>query len=539
MSEIAEHWHASSVPHSQAAGVERSWADVLHPAGRWWVGLGIIGVGTASLIFFYTRGLTNLYGDAIAHMEGARRLWDSRTPGYGEIGSVWLPLFHLLASPLTLNDFLWRSGLAGSLVSTAAFMVAAWFMFRLGTEINGSLGGGIAALAGFLLCPSMLYLASTPLTEPLALLWLVLLVYALFRYQQEHRLRFLIMAAVSAFLGTLTRYDGWNLLPFAALFVLWTSDGSWRVRVRRAGLFLLIAGAGPLLWVVHNTYRFGNPLEFYNGPFSARAIYAHQIAITGFRYPTDGSLLLSARYYLEDLKLIIGAWPLELAALGMMVWALDASARRRRAVVILFLVSLPFYLQAMAHAAVPLYVPSLFPHTYYNLRYGIELLPAVAILPSFLLSSRLSRRVRAAALVAMLGVVLGQAVSMLRGGAQEIPIVKESVLNTPCQSKRQEAVSRFLRAHYDGQAILLAAGKWPCVMPEVGVSYRQTITENNRKYWGQLVREPQVWVQWIIRSEGDPVDGLMRAHPESFLNYVVVERGQFAGEEGFSVYRRK
>ena len=99
--------------------------------------------------------------------------------------------------------------------------------------------------------------------------------------------------------------------------------------MRRAGLFLLIAGAGPLLWVVHNAYRFGNPLEFYNGPFSARAIYAHQIAITGFRYPTDGSLLLSARYYLEDLKLIIGAWPLELAVLGMMVWALDASARRR------------------------------------------------------------------------------------------------------------------------------------------------------------------------------------------------------------------
>src|SRR5947208_15804968 len=69
----------------------------------------ILAAPLASLYFFYSRGLTNLYGDGIAHMEGARRLWDSLTPGYSEIGSVWLPLFHLLASPLTLSDKLWRT----------------------------------------------------------------------------------------------------------------------------------------------------------------------------------------------------------------------------------------------------------------------------------------------------------------------------------------------------------------------------------------------------------------------------------------------
>src|SRR5574337_608546 len=81
----------------------------------------IVAVAAANLRFFYSRGLSNLYGDGIAHMEGARRIFDSLTPGYAEIGSVWLPLYHLIVSPLAQSDFLWRSGLAGSLVSTVAF----------------------------------------------------------------------------------------------------------------------------------------------------------------------------------------------------------------------------------------------------------------------------------------------------------------------------------------------------------------------------------------------------------------------------------
>src|SRR5689334_18582458 len=88
----------------------------------------IILVAAGSVYYFYAHGLSNLYGDGIAHVEGARRLWDSRSPGYSEIGSTWLPLFHILASPLAQNSFLWRTGLAGSLISSAAFIITAWFL---------------------------------------------------------------------------------------------------------------------------------------------------------------------------------------------------------------------------------------------------------------------------------------------------------------------------------------------------------------------------------------------------------------------------
>ncbi|HKS97844.1 MAG TPA: hypothetical protein VJV74_17140, partial [Terriglobia bacterium] len=114
---------AAPEPDSAAAhpsvGLETEDAAVFCPRPRTKIAVWIVILVTAfgSVYFFYTRGFSNLYGDGIAHMEGARRLWDSLTPGYSEIGSVWLPLYHILASPLALNDTLWRTGLAGSIVS--------------------------------------------------------------------------------------------------------------------------------------------------------------------------------------------------------------------------------------------------------------------------------------------------------------------------------------------------------------------------------------------------------------------------------------
>ena len=497
----------------------------------------ILAAPLASSYFFYSRGLTNLYGDGIAHMEGARRLWDSLTPGYPEIGSVWLPLFHLLASPLTLSDKLWRTGLAGSIVSTAAFIATAWSVFRLCLEMNRSAAAALVALAAFVACPNMAYLASTPLTEPLALLWAVLVVYGLFRFQETGRRGALVGAAVAALLGTLTRYDGWFLLPFAALFVWFARPEPSSARLRHVVLFSVIAGSGPALWVLHNTLRFGNPIEFYNGPYSAQAIYAHQIATTGFRYPTEGSWLLSARYYVEDLKLVIGAWPLELAVLGLVAWAAEGRERARRAAALLLLVPLPFYVQSMARAAVPLYVPTLFPNTYYNLRYGLEMLPAVAVLCSFLVAPGLTPRVQHVLGTALVGVILAQAAATLRHGPSELAVAKEGILNSPCRSKTQQAMVHFLRANYDGQVVLMAAGKYPCVLPQVGIPFRKTLSETNRLYWSQLRFGAQKWAGWILRDAGDRVDELMRAYPQAFADFALVEKYKFPGEDGVEIYR--
>ncbi len=501
------------------------------------VAILILGVTCASLHFFYTRGLSDLYGDGLAHMEGARRIFDSITPGYEEIGSVWLPLYHLVCAPLAINDFLWRSGLAGGLVSSTALALTCYLLFRLGAEINRNLAAGLVALAGVLMCPSFLYLASTPLTEPLALLWLVLVAYALFRYSLSGSWKSLAGAAAAAFMGTLTRYEGWNVLPFATLLVFLIHPYPWRQRFIRASFFAAVAGTGPLLWMIHNAYRYRNPLEFYNGLGSAKEIYAHQLATTAFAYPTDGSLLLSARYYLEDLKLVIGVWALEFAVLGLVAWCASLRESRRGAVAVLFIVPLPFYIQAMAYAAIPLYVPTLFPHTYYNLRYGVEMIAAVALFPSFVFSPRLGRKLRVTLLIIFLALLGRQFAQLTARGVRELPVVKEGILNTPCRAKRQRAIIEFLRGHYDGKRVLVASGKWPCVMPEVGIYFRNTLTSQNRKYGAKMHTEPEKWVEWIIRGEGDAIDSVMQAYPQAFKDFELVDQGEFQGEGSFKIYR--
>jgi hypothetical protein len=378
------------------------------------------------------------------------------------------------------------------------------------------------------------------------MMWTVLVVWALFGFQQDGGWQTLTVGAFAAFFGALTRYDGWCLLPFAALFVIFARQRPFSRRLLEVAFFSAIAGAAPVLWALHNWSRYGNPFEFYNGPYSAVAVYKHQLATTGFRYPTDGSYLLSARYYVEDLKLVIGLVSLELAVLGLVAWASDAGLRARRSAGLLLLVPLVFYVQSMAHASVPIYVPTLFPNTYYNLRYGLEMLPAAALFPSFLVGARLPGKTRfllAAAIIALLVVQFGASV---RRGAGQIGMLKESLLNTPCHSDVSEALTSLLKSSYAGGTILMATGKFPCVLPELGIPYRKTVTEMNTRYWRALPLGPDHWppgsplasLQWIVRMEGDPVDAVMRAHPEAFRDFTLVESYRFAGEDPVQVYRR-
>jgi hypothetical protein len=483
----------------------------------------IIVADLSSLLFFASHHLSNLYGDGMAHVEGARRIFDSLTPGYREIGTVWLPLFHLLAAPLAINNTLWRTGLAGSLVSATAFAVAAWVLFRLGFEMNRNVAAGVLAVAGFLLCVSLLYLASAPMTEVPTILWAVLVVFSLFRFQQSGRTASLVGASIAALLGTLTRYDGWYLLPFATLFVFLGRRESWTKRFQHAIVFGSIAALGPLLWIAHNAYRFHNPFEFYDGPGSARAIYIHQLITTGFAYPTDRSLWVSGHYYLEDLRLVLGPWSLILASLGAIVWIAEREQRRRRAAALLLLVPLPFYVQSLAFSSVALYVPTLFPHSYYNLRYGLEMAPALALLPSFLLSGRLSRG-RCAALVALLIAVLGgQCLGAVWRGARKIPVVTEAIVNTPCRSPVQQDVIRFLRSRYAGGEVLLDSNEWPCVMPEVGIPYREIVTPRDKRFMPDLRSRAGASIRWVVFKRGDAVDHALEESPNAFKAFARVD----------------
>ena len=91
--------------------------------------VALIAVSAASTWFVSRSGWTLYYGDAEAHLNIARRVLDSRTPGYNQIGSPWLPLPVALTMLFVQYDPWWRNGLAGAIPSSACFVLACAFLF--------------------------------------------------------------------------------------------------------------------------------------------------------------------------------------------------------------------------------------------------------------------------------------------------------------------------------------------------------------------------------------------------------------------------
>src|SRR5713101_9157207 len=127
-------------------------------------------------LFYFRRGEVLLYGDAVAHINIARRVFDSRTPGLLQLGTVWLPLPHLLMLPFLLSRWLWQTGIGGSIPSVLAYVLSVTGIFRLvrtapGVEPESAPAKFSAwfAVVVFALNPNLTYLQTTAMTEPVYL----------------------------------------------------------------------------------------------------------------------------------------------------------------------------------------------------------------------------------------------------------------------------------------------------------------------------------------------------------------------------------
>ena len=85
----------------------------------------------AAFAFCSRHQLLLLYGDAVAHLHIARRIFDSRSPGFRQLGSVWLPLSHLLLVPFVQKMSWWQTGEAAALPSMACYVAACVGLYRL------------------------------------------------------------------------------------------------------------------------------------------------------------------------------------------------------------------------------------------------------------------------------------------------------------------------------------------------------------------------------------------------------------------------
>ena len=483
---------------------------------------------SAAFVFFcQRRGYTLYYGDASAHVNIARRVVDSRRPGYEQLGTVWLPLPHVLMLPFVKRDKWWRSGLAGAIPAAAFFVAGAVFLYAAVRRATGSRAGALTAAAVLALNPNLLYLQATPMTEPIFLGCFAATVFFCVRFQESPQSWCVLCAGVAALAGTLTRYEGWFVIPFFALFFL--TAGS----LKHTLLFGAIASLGPLYWLGHNFYLYSDPLEFYRGPYSAQAIYTRALAQGLKPYPGDHDWHEAWTYYKEAMQLAMGRPLLWIAPLGGVLAVLRKSARP----LLLLALPIPFYLASLHSGGTPIFVPKLYPFTYYNTRYALAALPAFAAAAGIVAAAWPAPWLRAVTAASLLAVCLGGWV--LHPGVESWICWKESQVNSEGRRQWTSQAAAFFRKNYGrGDGVLTASGDVTAIYREAGIPLRENLSDGPQ-FEGAVAR-PDVFSheKWVVAIAGDQISFNLTS-PKRFAAWY--ERvAAFSGEREpvIEIYRR-
>jgi 4-amino-4-deoxy-L-arabinose transferase-like glycosyltransferase len=494
-----------------------------------------------ALGYFLPRGTLLLYGDAVAHLNIARRVFDSLNPGFRQLGSVWLPLPHLLLLPFVQKMEWWQTGLGGSWPSMACYVAGCVGIYRLARMWLRPSIAIIAALF-YALNPGLLYMQTTAMTEPLFLaemIWSALLIAehrrALKNGKQRRASRLLVIAGLVLVGAIFTRYDGWVFAAFAWLVVAGGVRRHLRERVGGAFvLFTVLLAAAPAVWLGYNAKQFGDPLDFIRGPYSAKAIDARTTAPGAPHYPGWHSMRVASLYFLKASEL--GAVPLRwgnrllwlsIAGTAIAVWRWHKDGI---AAPLLLWIPLPFYAYSIAYGSVPIFIPLWWPHSWYNVRYGMEMLPVLAFFPAFVaggLADLTARRWPQSGMwIASIAVVLIAVNNVALMRARPL-VLQEAVANSRTRIPFEQSLAEALAALPKQGTILMYTSEHPGALQRAGIPLKRTINEGDYHQWTGALEHPAQSAAVVVTTEGDAVARAVAAHPEGLtLVDVICSTGQ-------------
>ena len=491
-----------------------------------WEAVAVCGLLTvlaaSAAAWFFKNGYLLYYGDAQAHLDISRSLLDSRTPTYDQIGSVWLPLLHVICLPFVGNMWLWHTGLAAAIPVASCFVISGLFFYLAAREAYANALAAAVAVACFALNPNTLYLASISMTEAVFLAGLAALVFALLRFRRTQETGMFALGLAASWWMSLTRYDGWFLIPFAgAGFALFAKRHRWGILIA----FGALASLAPLYWMASNYWETSDALDFYRGPYSAAAIQG------GKPYEGYHDWKLAFEYYLTAAWWCTG-WTLMITGVigaACAIW-------KRCATVLVFLVLTPlFYVWSMhSSGGTPIHVPNLPPFSYYNTRYGIAVLPLCAVAAGAITIALPVRWRRWTILLPVL-CLLGWVITRRDGWI----CWKESEQNSIARRAWTQQGAEFLERNYRaGEGVLASFGDVTGIFCAARIPLRETLHEGNGPAWLATVSMPHLvhTETWAIAIKGSETFNSLNV-PGSV--YQVVRVIRVAGAPDLLIYKRE
>ena len=492
--------------------------------------------GAIVAIHYHRLGLTLSHYDARGHLVVARRIIDSLTPGWQQIGAVWLPLPHLLNALPVQVDAWYGSGASAVAISIAAFAVSVGAISWIVLELTESAVAAVAGAAVFALNPNVLYLQSTPMTEPLLLALTTVAVAMLLAScrpgpmdpaendpRRVRRTRPTYVGWAFA-LACLTRYEAWPVTVAAltaAVYARWRQGDSPAVAARQVGaiaLFPITAIAGFLLF--------------------SRVVIGEWFVASGFFTPENKALgdpVMSAAEIWYGLRGLSGSLLLAIAAVGAAALSILGLTKTRWSAALIVL-------SLAATAALP-WLAFIKGHPF-RIRYMVPLIAIEAIgvgyalgLTRRILVQRLSARSASFALIVVAVALLAYEIRPLDLAA---PMVVEAQWDRPNVPIREQ-VTACLDGPRSGGKIMASMGSLGHYMQETshaGYRLRDFLHEGNGDIWtSALTLGPRPFAEWVLIEEkaegGDMLALRARKDPHFLDGYSRVCEGA-----GLALYKR-
>jgi Dolichyl-phosphate-mannose-protein mannosyltransferase len=488
---------------------ERTEVGVKRDYTAWGVGLAAAVMSLAAYVITVRLHGVLLYVDSISHLEIARRVVSSTSPGLAQLGYVWLPLPHLLMLPFVWITAFYQNGFAGSIVSMAAYVAAAVLIYKIAFRLTSRKFAGIVAAGVFALNVNMLYMQSTPMTEALLFCTLAAMVYCVQQWADTDKYQYLLAGAVAALCATLTRYESWPVLACLVIAVVviarQRAHRGLTPRVRRAStqdrfiVFSAVAFAGIAAWLIWNWAIFGNPLDFQNGDFAKPSDWVSS------GEPFIGNWVIAAKTYWYAMLDNETGPLLVLAAAGLAClvareWRSKRTAARTLPVLSL-LVIVPFFIVSLYGGQRPLHVLQI-ANDLYNVRFGLIMLVPTAILIGYLVGTlERFRLVMYVAGSAVLALTVGLGASLIRHDNVATYTAARETLSSATVLE-QEPVIAYLRTHYTGGLVLMESFGNENIAFQVPSD--QLVYEGSYRQWlPSLQNPPENHIDWIIARCGN------------------------------------
>jgi hypothetical protein len=509
----------------------------------------VILLSVGSFFYFYQTGMIAPAGDRASHINIPRRVFDNLTPGLANLVSYWLPLLYLLQLPFIWLDSLWRTGIAGSIVSMASFILASWYFYKLAKLLLKDKVSALLALAIFVTNPHLLFLQSSAQFEPLLVCTFVISIYYIAEWVMDsENNRPLILSAFITSLAVLVRYDNWMLVPVLALIV---SVVVMRKTKNRDAVeahvltFLLPVVYTIFLFVFANLLLQGDPFYFLHPSYQEFIVEGNLVvgqtdpAFTQYsKYKPGISLLRFVLASAHNVGFIIYIFSI----VGMIAFILRNKLSNQAMITYaLFAPYVFFWALLFFRGQPPILVPELPPYNtstpYWDVRYAISSLPATAMVCGYL-AKRLKRSKWLLSIIIVLQLLLFAI-------GNRFYISQAPTLNANLRIKEEDRIFFvWINDNLADEDDLILMSTWKAgeyvsgdtIIINSGLQNRQVIHEGTQRYWRESLVNPGKYADWIITKKNDKIDRLIESQPLLFDDFKQIYESQ---NGNYEIYQKK